>query len=718
MLDKTYRPAEVESPHLRRVGGERRVRAATATAPRRPTASCCRRPTSPAACTWATRSTTRSRTRWSGSTACAATTCSGSPAPTMPASPPRWWSSASWRPPAATRAGASSGREAFVAKVWEWKAQSGGTIARQMRRLGDSPDWSRERFTMDEGLSRAVIRAFVGLHKAGLIYRDKRLVNWDVQLQTAVSDLEVQQTEVDGHLWHLRYPIEGGDGEFITVATTRPETMLGDTGVAVHPDDERYRHLHGRHAHPAAGRPAASRSSPTSIPIPRRAPARSRSPRPTTSTISRSAAGTGSRRSRSWTSMGRVNANAPEPYRGLDRFEARRRVVADLEALGLLDKVEQPPPHGAARRPLRHAARAVPDRPVVLRRQDPGAGRRSPRSRTGAPGSCRGSGRTPTSSGCATSSPGASRASSGGATRSRPGTGRTARSSSRRARPRPQPPRPARTTATTVDAAPRRGRARHLVLLGPVAVLDPGLARAARPSCARFYPTTVLVTGFDIIFFWVARMMMLGLHFMGEVPFKDVYIHGLVRDERGSQDVQDQGQRDRPAGADRRLRRRRAAPGAARLDRAGPRRQVRRRAGSRATATSSPSSGTPPASSQMNEARARPGLRPAPPAAQPLNRWIVGETPQDGRRGHRRRSRPTASTTRRWASTTSSGTPSATGMSSWPSPCCSARTRPRRRRPAPRPPGRWRRRCICCIRSPPSSPRSCGSSCSASPAAC
>ena len=147
------------------------------------------------------------------------------------------------------------GREAFVAKVWEWKAQSGGTIVRQMRRLGDSPDWSRERFTMDEGLSRAVIHAFVALHKAGLIYRDKRLVNWDVQLQTAVSDLEVQQTEVDGHLWHLRYPIEGGDGEFITVATTRPETMLGDTGVAVHPDDERFRHLHGRHAAPAARRP-------------------------------------------------------------------------------------------------------------------------------------------------------------------------------------------------------------------------------------------------------------------------------------------------------------------------------------------------------------------------------------------------------------------------------------------------------------------------------
>ena len=120
---------------------------------------------------------------------------------------------------------------------------------RQMRRLGASPDWSRERFTMDEGLSRAVVRkVFVGLYKAGLIYKDKRLVNWDCQLQTAVSDLEVQQHEVDGHSGHLRYPIEGTEGEFITVATTRPETMLGDTAVAVHPEDERYRHLLGRHA--------------------------------------------------------------------------------------------------------------------------------------------------------------------------------------------------------------------------------------------------------------------------------------------------------------------------------------------------------------------------------------------------------------------------------------------------------------------------------------
>src|SRR5690606_21978583 len=131
------------------------------------------------------------------------------------------------------------GREAFVDKIWAWKAESGGSIINQLKRLGASCDWSRERFTMDEGLSRAVAKVFVELHRAGLIYRDKRLVNWDPKLQTAISDLEVQQVEVKGNLWHFRYPVEGEAGRFITVATTRPETMLGDTAVAVHPDDER-----------------------------------------------------------------------------------------------------------------------------------------------------------------------------------------------------------------------------------------------------------------------------------------------------------------------------------------------------------------------------------------------------------------------------------------------------------------------------------------------
>src|SRR5690349_18060001 len=138
------------------------------------------------------------------------------------------------------------GREKFLEKVWAWKAESGGTIINQLKRLGASCDWSRERFTMDEGLSRAVLKVFVELHRAGLIYRDKRLVNWDPKLLTAISDLEVVQREVKGHLWHFRYPVDGLDDTFITVATTRPETMLGDTAVAVHPDDPRYTRLHGK----------------------------------------------------------------------------------------------------------------------------------------------------------------------------------------------------------------------------------------------------------------------------------------------------------------------------------------------------------------------------------------------------------------------------------------------------------------------------------------
>ena len=169
----------------------------------------------------------------------------------MPASPPRWWSSASsWSARSPDRR--ALGREKFLEKVWAWKAESGGTIINQLKRLGASCDWSRERFTMDEGLSRAVLKVFVELYRAGLIYKDKRLVNWDPKLLTAISDLEVQQVEMKGHLWHIRYPIEGHFDrtilDFITVATTRPETMLGDTAVAVHPDDERYKHLVGKHA--------------------------------------------------------------------------------------------------------------------------------------------------------------------------------------------------------------------------------------------------------------------------------------------------------------------------------------------------------------------------------------------------------------------------------------------------------------------------------------
>ena len=227
---------------------------------------------------------------------------------------------------------------------------------------------------MDEGLSRAVVHAFVALHKAGLIYRDKRLVNWDVQLQTAVSDLEVQQTEVDGHLWHLRYPIEGAEGEFITVATTRPETMLGDTGVAVHPDDERFRHLHGRHVLlPIVGRripivadelfrPREGHRRGQDHPRPRLQRFRGRTSARTRRDRGARRAGPGQRQRARSLSRARPVRSAP----------ARRRRV---RGHGPARPGREVPPHRPARRSLGYPARAVPDRSVVLRRQDPGAGR-------------------------------------------------------------------------------------------------------------------------------------------------------------------------------------------------------------------------------------------------------------------------------------------------------------------------------------------------------
>jgi len=169
------------------------------------------------------------------------------------------------------------GRDAFIAEVWKWKEESGSTIINQLKRLGASCDWSRERFTMDEGLSKAVLKVFVDLYNQGLIYKDKRLVNWDPEFQSAVSDLEVDSIEIKGHLWHFKYPLKDDPSRFIVVATTRPETMLGDTAVAVHPDDERYKALIGKMC-------VLPRMS---IPIQRKARAQSRSRRRTTSTISR-----------------------------------------------------------------------------------------------------------------------------------------------------------------------------------------------------------------------------------------------------------------------------------------------------------------------------------------------------------------------------------------------------------------------------------------------
>src|SRR5919112_534035 len=247
------------------------------------------------------------------------------------------------------------GREEFVKRVWEWKEESGGTIVRQLKRLGASCDWSRERFTMDEGLSRAVLKVFVDLYRQGLLYKDKRLVNWDPKFQTAISDLEVQQIEVKGHLWHIRYPIEGEPGRFITVATTRPETMLGDVAVAVHPEDERYRDLVGRNAVlPLVGRPIPIVADPYSDPekgtgAVKITPAHDfndfevgrRHGLPLVNVL-------GSEGQLALDGNGAFLEGLPRSgdlaaviaLHGLDRFEARKRVVAMLEERGALVQVE------------------------------------------------------------------------------------------------------------------------------------------------------------------------------------------------------------------------------------------------------------------------------------------------------------------------------------------------------------------------------------------
>ncbi len=232
------------------------------------------------------------------------------------------------------------GREGFLDRVWDWKAESGGTITRQLRRLGASPDWARERFTMDDGLSRAVRRVFVQLHKQGLIFRDKRLVNWDPKLHTAISDLEVEQREVKGKLWHLRYPLQDQPEKYVVVATTRPETMLGDTGVAVHPDDDRYTHLVGKFVTlPLVGR---------ALPVVADDYA---DPETGSGAVKMTPAHdfndfeVGRRQNLEMVNIfdqdAVLNDNVPEKYRGLDRYAARERVVADLEAEGLLEKVDE-----------------------------------------------------------------------------------------------------------------------------------------------------------------------------------------------------------------------------------------------------------------------------------------------------------------------------------------------------------------------------------------
>jgi len=234
------------------------------------------------------------------------------------------------------------GREAFIQRVWEWKQQSGSTITNQLRRLGCSLDWRRERFTMDEGLSEAVREVFVTLHRQGLIYRDRRLVNWDPVFRSALSDLEVESREVRGHLWHIRYPVEGMDGLSITVATTRPETLLGDTAVAVHPDDARYADLVGRHVLlPLTGR---------RVPI-------------VADSYSDPEKGTGA-----------VKITPAHDFN--DFAVGQRHSLAMPTILDEVDGGDRPAhPSGAACRTRRRRGRAAPDHPVVLQCRPPGGTR-------------------------------------------------------------------------------------------------------------------------------------------------------------------------------------------------------------------------------------------------------------------------------------------------------------------------------------------------------
>ncbi len=421
------------------------------------------------------------------------------------------------------------GRDAFIDKVWEWKAESGGTISRQLRRLGASCDWRRERFTMDEGLSAAVLKVFVDLYKDGLIYKDQRLVNWDPALETAISDLEVQQVETKGNMWFFRYPVEGEDGVFLTVGTTRPETMLGDTGVAVHPEDERYKHLIGKHCIlPLVGR---------RIPIVADEYA---DPEQGSGAVKMTPAHdfndfeVGKRQGLEMinilTPQATLNDSVPEKYRGMERFAARKQIVEDLDALGLLEKIED------IQHTIPYGDRGgVPIEPYLTDQWYVDA---------------------------KTLAKPAIESVEQGRTKFVPENWtKTYYEWMRNIQPwcisrqlwwghripAWYGPDDKVFVALTEEEAQAEADAHYgtaAELTRDPDVLDTWFSSALwtfstlgwpeqTPELKRFHPTDVLVTGFDIIFFWVARMMMMTLHFMKTEPFHTVYVHALVRDEKG-----------------------------------------------------------------------------------------------------------------------------------------------------------------------------------------